>query len=161
MMITQLLREYADYDLWANERFVQRLEREPDAILDQELRSSFPSIRSTILHIRNAEHTWWCRITGNKGSWPAEADERIGNLMKHSAILRAHVHALDEAGLLAEHTYHDLKGNAHVQPVWRMLMHCFNHSTQHRGQLITMMRSLGLDGIPANDMVVYQRTLAQ
>jgi uncharacterized damage-inducible protein DinB len=40
-------------------------------------------------------------------------------------------------------------------------LHCFNHSTQHRGQLITMMRTLGLDRIPATDLIVYQRSLRQ
>jgi uncharacterized damage-inducible protein DinB len=38
-----------------------------------------------------------------------------------------------------------------------MLLHCFNHSTQHRGQVITMMRTVGLVDIPANDLVVFQR----
>lgn len=155
-----LLREFADYDHWANARFVHRSEREPESVLDEPVKSSFPSIRATLLHIRDAEHTWWCRITGNKGAWPAEADRSIASLLKHSLILRDHVHALDDAGILASCTYHDLKGNTHVQPVWRMLMHCFNHSTQHRGQLITMMRSLGLEDIPATDLVVYHRTLA-
>jgi uncharacterized damage-inducible protein DinB len=53
--------------------------------------------------------------------------------------------------------YPDLRGNLHRQPVWQLLLHCFNHSTQHRGQVITLMRTLGLGDIPANDLVVFQR----
>jgi uncharacterized damage-inducible protein DinB len=46
-----------------------------------------------------------------------------------------------------------------MQPAWQLILHCLNHSTQHRGQLISQMRALGMEDIPANDLVVYQRTL--
>ena len=54
-------------------------------------------------------------------------------------------------------TYRDLRGNAHRQSAWQMIMHCCNHSTQHRGQLITQMRQLGLEEIPATDLVRFWR----
>ncbi|WKZ66543.1 MAG: DinB family protein [Flavobacteriales bacterium] len=159
MSITFLLREYADYDLWANTRFVQRLAVEPDAVLDAPVRSSFPSLRSTLLHIRDAEHVWRCRLTGERHSWPAEPSLDPATLVDHASRLHGLVSGMDEADLLSLRTYRDLKGNEHRSAAWRMLMHCYNHSTQHRGQLITMMRGLGLDGIPANDLIVYQRSL--
>ncbi len=156
-----LIRHYADYDLWANTRFVERLAAETDELLDRPAPGSFPSLRATLLHIRDAEHTWWGRLTGTATRWPAEEDRSIDGLRKHGAILRDHVHVLTSDDLARERTYHDLRGNAHTQPAWHMIMHCFNHSTQHRGQVITQMRALGLDAIPANDMVVFQRTLAR
>lgn len=159
MTIKPLLDQYADYDLWANSRFVERLQREPDAVLDHPVPSSFPSLRATILHIRDAENAWLCRLMGTDVSWPAEEARSIDGLLKFSARLRDLVHGMDDGALLADRTYKDLRGNQHSQPAWTMLMHCFNHSTQHRGQLITMMRALQLDGIPANDLVVYQRSL--
>jgi uncharacterized damage-inducible protein DinB len=155
----EILEHYADYDRWANERFVERLEREPEAVLDRQVSSSFPSLRATILHIRDAENTWWGRITGTTVSWPAEASNNIDGLLKYSERLQELVKSCSEAELRREFTYADLRGNEHTQPVWQALMHCLNHSTQHRGQLITMMRSLGLAEIPANDLVVYQRSL--
>ena len=159
MTIKPLLDQYADYDLWANTRFVQRLQREPEEVLDRHVPSSFPSLRATILHIRDAENAWFCRLSGTVAAWPAEAATDIGGLLKYTARLRDLVHSMDMASLLADRTYKDLRGNQHRQPAWPMLMHCFNHSTQHRGQLITLMRALQLDEIPANDLVAYQRTL--
>lgn len=156
----QLLREYAAYDQWANERFVQRLARETDAMLDRPVSSSFPSLRATLLHIRDAENAWLCRLTGAPVQWPAEASKDIHTWLPYTRRLRAYVEGLNDADLNTECTYHDLRGNAHKQVRWRMLMHCFNHSTQHRGQLITMMRALGLDDIPANDLVRFQREQA-
>lgn len=159
MTIKPLLDQYASYDLWANTRFVHRLLREPGEVLDRHVPSSFPSLRATILHIRDAENAWFCRLTGTVPSWPAETDNDISGLLKYSTRLRDLVRDMDVATLLADRTYNDLRGNQHTQPAWPMLMHCFNHSTQHRGQLISMMRALGLDEIPANDLVAYQRTL--
>jgi len=154
-----LLDHFADYDLWANTRFVERLQRESDSVLDQAVPSSFPSLRATLLHIRDAEHVWWCRLTGTPTRWPAEEDSAIPSLIPHTLKLHTLVHAFDPPRLHEEHAYQDLRGNTHRQPAWMMLLHCLNHSTQHRAQLITMMRALGLRDIPANDLVVFQRTL--
>ncbi len=156
-MITSLLHEYADYDLWANERFVERLGRESDSVLDAHAPSSFPTLRRTLLHIRDAECAWACRIAGEPVRWPAELSLEVVTLLSHSKRLRDLVHGMDGAALLSDRVYRDLKGNEHRSTVWRMLMHCFNHSTQHRGQIITQMRQLGLEGIPANDLIVHQR----
>jgi uncharacterized damage-inducible protein DinB len=37
------------------------------------------------------------------------------------------------------------------------LQHVFNHSTFHRGQLVTMLRQAGIAGIPRTDLVAYTR----
>lgn len=154
-----LLKQYAAYDLWANRNFVDRLSQENDEILDRNIPSSFPSLRATILHIRNAEHVWTMRLKKEEYSWPAEPSTAIDNLIHHSTVLHDHVQAMNESGLIEQITYSDLRGNIHKQPAWELVMHCFNHGTQHRGQLITMMRAVGLDRIPANDLVNYQRQL--
>jgi len=161
MDIALLIDEYAAYDLWANTRLVDRLAREHDAVLDAPVRSSFPSLRATLLHIRDAHHVWTCRLTGARHNWPAEEDRAIGTLLKHATVLRDHVRGLDVAALERTHTYHDLKGNPHEQVAWRMLMHAFNHASYHRGQVVTMMRQQELDEVPALDLVVFQRQLAR
>lgn len=158
-MVPTLLKQYAAYDLWANKRFVDRLLEESEEVLDRNVPSSFPSLRATMLHIRNAEHVWTAQLKNEKYAWPAEASTAIENLIHHSTILHDHVQGMNENDLIEQITYSDLRGNAHAQPAWELVMHCFNHSTQHRGQLITMMRALGMERIPANDLVVYQRQI--
>jgi len=160
-MIATLLHECAAYGLWANERFVERLSREPDSTLDANAPSSFPTLRRTLLHIRDAESAWTCRILGEPVQWPAEPGMAIDTLLHQSRRLHALVTSMDDHALGGERAYKDLKGNEHRSAVWRMLMHCLNHSTKHRGQLITQMRQLGLEEIPANDLIVYQRSLAR
>lgn len=155
-----LVDQYMAYDRWANTRFVERLLQEPAEVLDAHVPSSFPSLRTTMLHVRDAGHVWLCRLSGAPHRWPAQDDTSLHTVMPHLQRLHDHVCGLDEEGLLAEHAYADLKGNVHRQPAWQMIMHCINHGTQHRGQLITMMRALGLAEIPANDLVVFQRSAA-
>ena len=157
--IAALLYEYAAYDLWANTRFVDRLRREPDAILDVQTPNSFPSLRKTVLHIRDAENAWMCRLLGEPVPWPADEGDDLDGLLRVSKRLHDLTLSYDEAALHGEREYRTLKGDPFRSMVWRMLHHCFNHSTQHRGQLITMMRALDLAEIPANDLVVFQRTL--
>lgn len=152
-----ILHEYAAYDLWANARFVERLNREPDEVLDAVVPSSFSSLRTTVLHIRDAENAWMCRIQGTEVPWPADATTDLGGLVRVCTRLHDLVYGMDEAIMQEGRGYKTLKGDPQRSTIWRMLHHCFNHSTQHRGQLITMMRSLGLTDIPANDLVVYQR----
>lgn len=161
MQAHPLLEQYAAYDLWANTLFVRRLDREPADVLDRNTPSSFPTLRQTLLHIRNAEHVWLRRVRNEPYTWPAEEDMAIGSVLKHCVLLRDHVAVLDEGALANVVNYKDLRGNEHSSPVWQMLMHCFNHSSYHRGQLVTMMRALGMDEVPASDMIAYFRSLAK
>lgn len=159
--ITTLIHEYAAYDRWANARFIERLASEDAAVLDATTPSSFPTLRKTLLHIRDAEHAWACRLSGTLPSWPAEAGVELSTVLPHVDRFHNLVRAYNEADFLSERSYKDLKGREHTSAVWRMVMHCLNHSTQHRGQLITMMRALGLQNIPANDLIVFQRLSAE
>ena len=159
-MMTTLLHEYARYNLWANTLFVERLRNAPDHVLDTEVPSSFPTLRATLLHIRDAENAWSCRLQGATVPWPANDRSDITDLIPHSKVLCDLILGYDEGLLLETREFKRLKGDPQRSTVWRMVHHCFNHSTQHRGQLITMMRALGLDGIPGNDLVLYQRSMS-
>lgn len=161
MRIKDLLDHFAAYDQWANARLADRLAREPDTVLDAPVKSSFPSLRATLMHMRDAECVWRQRSMGERPTWPAEASTEVGTFMRYVDLMRAHVLALSEDDLLDTITYQDLRGNTHAQPRWQALLHCFNHSTYHRGQLVTMMRMLELGEIPQLDLVVYQRLAAK
>lgn len=157
--MTEIIRQYADYGLWANTRFVERLLHEPDDVLDRHAGGSFPTLRDTLLHLRDAENTWWGRLTGTPTTWPAMPERSLDTALPVFQRFHALVTGLDGETLSAIISYSDLKGRVHQQPAWQLVLHCINHGTQHRGQLITQMRLLGLGDIPANDLVVYQRTL--
>lgn len=159
MITTALIHQYVDYDRWASMLFVQRLSAEPPAVLDAPVASSFPSLRSTVLHLRDAINAWYRRLDGLAPQWPAEEGTDLEGLLRHGGLFHAKVKAMDETALSRTVNYTDLRGNAHAQPAWQMIMHACNHATYHRGQLVTIMHALGLKDIPSTDLVKYQRSL--
>jgi uncharacterized damage-inducible protein DinB len=62
-----------------------------------------------------------------------------------------------ETALADVFTYQNLKGEQFTQPIFQMLIHVFNHGTYHRGQMVTMLRQLGVEKIPATDFIVWSR----
>ncbi len=124
------------------------------------MKSSFPSLRGTLMHIRNSECIWLDRLLERAPRWPAEAHEGFDTFLHHIIAIRDHVRSLGEKESGGYGGLQDLRGNVHRQQRWQILMHCFNHSSYHRGQLVTMMRQLDLTDIPAMDLVVFQRLQA-
>ncbi len=150
-----LIHLLAAYDLWANTRLVERLHREPDTVLDRHVKSSFPSLRKTIVHIRDSGNVWYARIFDRQAlSFAPE----IGSLLQISVALRDQTLLLDEVMLLQEVAY-ERSGQRYVQPRWQLLAHCYNHASYHRGQVITLMHQLDLGEVPNTDLVGYQRLL--
>ncbi|MBP1650584.1 MAG: DinB family protein [Bacteroidetes bacterium] len=58
----EVVLNLAGYHLWANQRLVTVLKKLTEAQLDQEVVSSFPSIRQTVYHVWDAESVWKQRI---------------------------------------------------------------------------------------------------
>jgi uncharacterized damage-inducible protein DinB len=68
-----------------------------------------------------------------------------------------YVRQLDTPAMESDLIYKNSKGEQFFQPLPEVLMHVFNHGNYHRGQLVTMMRSLGAQLIPATDFILYTR----
>ncbi|MFK5047672.1 DinB family protein, partial [Klebsiella pneumoniae] len=62
-----------------------------------------------------------------------------------------------ENELKASFTYKNLKGMLFSNEVWKTVHHVMNHSTYHRGQIVTMLRQLGVTQIPQSDYIAFIR----
>lgn len=158
-----ILENYTDYNLWANTKITDALRIIGPSLIDKEIASSFTSIRKTTYHIWGAEELWWKRLHGESlAKVPAmdfsgSYDEAVKHFLTVSKKFAELVKEKDENYLQTSNTYKDTRGNTWTNPHWQMIMHCMNHSTFHRGQLVTMMRAVGITTIPATDMIVYFR----
>lgn len=162
----ELLSTYVNYNLWANKRIVEML-RENSALIDKEVKSSFTSLRKTMYHIWGAEELWYKRLHGEsldhvpamdfKGSFE-EAEVKFIFISK---LFHEFVSSKDENFFTQPCSYKDTRGNPYTHPHWWMIHHCMNHSTFHRGQLVTMLRAVGVTTIHATDMIVYFRETKQ
>jgi uncharacterized damage-inducible protein DinB len=66
----------------------------------------------------------------------------------------------DDSFFTSSISYKDLAGNAHTNKNSEIIFHVMNHSSFHRGQLVTMLRNTGFEGkMPRTDMIVYFREL--
>lgn len=156
--ITYLMKNYANYNLWANTTLVSWLKTKAVPVLEQEVPSSFPSIKLTLVHIWHTERYWLSIL---KKESPVTFNEFTGTvqdvfdaLLKTSRELAAIVHAM---------TDEKVQSRTLIESQWfrcdfrnfEYIMHLANHSTYHRGQVVTIGRNLGFTDAPMTDYNFY------
>ena len=159
----KILLNYAAYNLWANQRITDVVTNLSEEQLDQEIKSSFPSIRLTVSHLWDVEAVWWQRMKLKETvEWPGKTFngsilELTTQLMQQSKQWKEWVDLATETALEHEFIYKNSKRDQFKQPVYEVLHHLFNHQAFHRGQLITMFRQVGLTEIPNTDLIAFYR----
>ena len=141
------------YSGWANRKLIEgcwTLTREE---LNRDLGSSHKNIIATLRHIYYAERVWLWRLRTDAMPRAIEIGDQSlfrdpdpePNLFEVrerwpdiSNGLSQYVENMLEADLDA-----DLRGPDAAIPKWKLLLHIVNHSTLHRGQVVSMMRQLG------------------
>ena len=159
-----VLHQFAAYNLWANSALCACIQDLPPEVQTQQVVSSFTSLQATLLHMWDAENIWWQRMKLQelvvrpsddfKGATPAV----IKGLLDTSKQWADWVQEALPHMLAHEFIYQTSKKEKFKQPVYQMLLHLFNHSTYHRGQLVTLLRQLQADAIPATDFIVWSRS---
>lgn len=156
--------QYVRYNVWANETLATVLSAQTNEILDKELVSSFPTIRKTVFHIADAQHVWLSRMRGvSPADWPSkslDASQAITALRATSSGFEEFVSRKENTFFEEICSYVTLDQTKYQETNGNIIMHCMNHSTFHRGQLITLLRQTGLEGkIPSTDLITYLRNL--
>lgn len=149
---------YCTYNEWANERTAAWLATATEEAMTREIESSFKNLRKTALHIWSAEYLWLQVLKDEPydanptKDFEGNTDELIKGWLEASAAFRAYAERLDES---------ELSGTRGSTPlaVTDIIQHCMNHSTYHRGQLITMGRQAGLTDPPQTDFIHYVRRM--
>jgi uncharacterized damage-inducible protein DinB len=157
----ELINTYLDYNLWANKRITAVVTSINPSLYDVEVKSSFPSLRKTVHHIWDAELAWLARLKKEVVSWPPSAqfkDPAIDDFLKTSDAFVDYVKSKGDNFLSEISPYKDSKGAQHSNLHSEMIMHCMNHSTYHRGQLVTILRGLGVTEIPSTDLITWYRS---
>lgn len=160
----QLLKQMAAYNVWANHRVTYHIQQMPEHTWMQRTPSSFDSLFKTILHMWDAESGWFQRMRNHEhiiypsvNFDPGMKDACNGLLHQSMEWEKLLLELVDNEILHSNLYYQNTKGEHFVQPVYEVVLHVFNHSTYHRGQLITMMRQLGETNLPATDFIHFTR----
>jgi uncharacterized damage-inducible protein DinB len=155
-----------EFDKWATKRIFEIVAALNEDQYSRNLNSSHGGVRGTLVHAYGAEWIWLERW---KGTSPTALinEEDIATfqlLQERWASLRVQMdqfsQSLTEDKLRSPLSYKDLKGNAYSQILWHQIQHLINHSTYHRGQVVTMLRQLGVKPV-ATDLIAYYRQLSR
>lgn len=166
MNLADIKRQF-EYTEWANDLAMEAAANLADENLRREVGVSHGSIFGTLLHMAGAEWIWLERWHGHSpgkaeawAKWTAQACADLPTLQerwREVADRRARfVSELDEDGLAADLHFKLLSGDASSMPLVDQMQHVVNHATMHRGQIISMIRQLGIDP-PSTDLIFYLR----
>ncbi|RTL51537.1 MAG: hypothetical protein EKK39_07980 [Sphingobacteriales bacterium] len=158
-----LIISYAIYNQWANLQLIHVIQNLEPAKHHQTVVSSFPSIYSTLLHLMGAETIWWQRLREEpQTAWQLKdaglsTSDVLNGLARQDTLWVEWMNGLNDEQLEKVIVYKNLKKEYFEQPLWQILLHIFNHSTYHRGQLVTMLRQLGITELPSTDYIQWVR----
>lgn len=159
----ELLLQYASFNIWAYQKLFEALKQLSVEQINTETESSFPTVYKTFLHLWDAESIWWQRlklaeqIDLPSTTFTGDFEELQKKLLSQSKQWEEWVSNAGEHQLQHVFAYQNSKTEQLKQPVYQMLLHLFNHSTMHRGQVITMLRKFGVTKIPRTDFLVFAR----
>ncbi len=163
MTLDQQLKDYAYFNVWAHQRLVDWLRSHPEELLEQETPSSFPSLKLTLLHIWSAEKVWMERLQQVPFTsfialtFTGSAEMVCDGLLGNADVLAEYINAQDATYFEESCDFRMMNGTEDRQPRYHMVLHCLQHSTYHRGQIVTMARTLGLTDPPNTDFLGYVR----
>jgi len=159
----ELLQQFSAYNVWANRLLLEAINNLPAEKQTQTVQSSFNSLQKTVVHMWDAESIWWQRLKLSErilrasDSFNGTFSEAAANLLQQNKQWNEWVMNAQEHMLQHSFIYQNSKREQFKQPVYQMLLHLFNHNTYHRGQLVIMLRQVGVENIPATDFIVWSR----
>jgi uncharacterized damage-inducible protein DinB len=160
----EILLQFARYHAWANKRMIEAMLNLDDETLDQEVASSFNSLRATVYHLWSAEFVWLQRLQlTEQPVWVEQVfkgtfQEACQEWQRASETLVQFIEKqYDDKGMEHVFQYYNSQKKSFKNKVGETLLHVFNHGTYHRGQLVTMLRQVGVAKIPNTDFIAFIR----
>jgi uncharacterized damage-inducible protein DinB len=157
MHLQKLTNRFLRYNLWANERITSWLITLSRNVLYQKTGSSFGTIDRTLQHILSAQVYWHTilakgQINAFDQSMKENAvDQVIADLILSSQQLINDLSIFNEQQLIESIQVSDSK-----QSRYEYILHVVNHSSYHRGQIVTRCRALAItEEIPVTDYDAY------
>jgi uncharacterized damage-inducible protein DinB len=148
------------YNRWANERTVAACRQLTTEEYERKIGGGWPSVRDTLVHVGSATKAWHDRLLGEApsrlltGADVPELDAAVVLLEEADALLTRFVldTPAERRGEIV--AFRNLQGAVRKVPLWTLFRHAVNHASYHRGQISTMIRSMGKDP-KSTDLVVW------
>lgn len=149
------------YHQWATQKILSHTDQFGDDIYTQAGGGSFPSIKETVSHVITVEKLWLLRMTGI--SKPAvehfhveTARDAIQAFLLLHAEMELYFASLSEEQWQEVMPFTNLKGQSFEETREEMLFTFINHASYHRGQITSLLRQFGKEGI-AVDYIYFSK----
>lgn len=155
------IQNYLSFNQWANERIILYLRTLPADCFKKHIISSFSSIDATLQHMLRTQRFWTAFVASEDiqhFDWSVKDIDTnliLDELEIQSAKMKNQLSTLEES-VLFEKLSLDMPWCKNQLSRYEYIVHVINHSTFHRGQIITMVRQLGFkEGIPNTDYNMF------
>jgi len=161
-MLDAYFRMLCDYSYWAHRRVWGCVLQLDEVRFTQVMGPDQTSVHAQMAHVVSAEWVWISRLRGvspDHTLTTADLPTRAAIRTRWDAVeadVRAFVAGLDDAALLAEVAYTTTKGAPQHEACHALLAHLFNHGTDHRAQVLSLIGQLGGPTVE-QDMLFYLR----
>jgi uncharacterized damage-inducible protein DinB len=153
-------RQLLLYTLWADRVCLKALEEVAAEDLVRDTGTSFGSLLGTLSHILCSQRVWLVRFEGkilarvpDLTDFP-DWETLTAAWNETSAELGFFLASLTAEQVSADLTWTSLEGVSYTRPLWQPVLHLVNHSTYHRGQVVSQLRQLGYEP-PSTDLVYF------
>ncbi|HEV8265473.1 MAG TPA: DinB family protein [Gemmatimonadales bacterium] len=161
-MTREEVLELFAYNAWANRTLFDAVAAVPVEDYLRDLKSSHGGIHGTLCHTVWAEQLWLTRWLGTPP--PAVPQGRdlsaladVRRRWEEVETQRARfLTGLTEARLDEQVRVKPTTGGEYLHSYRQMVRHLVNHSSYHRGQVVTMMRQVGVKP-PSTDLILFYR----
>jgi uncharacterized damage-inducible protein DinB len=153
-------RTHIRYTNWASGKVLDAARQLSSEDLTRATGISHESILGTLSHIHFADRIWYSRLD------PAEPVIKNADLPTLEARWpeiqqkwQAWADSISDADLDRVISYKSMDGKPYTATTSQIVLHVVNHATLHRGQVMGMIRQLGIVP-PATDFMFYLRETA-
>jgi uncharacterized damage-inducible protein DinB len=165
-MTLQEIKLLHAYTAWANNRIFDAVAQLSDEQYMRDMKSSHGGIQGTLNHIVAAEKMWISRLVGKPDAKlmtvqeaPSLADlkavwEKVGFGMAQF------LGTMTDRKLQETFAVTYASGETLTYLYWQAIQHMVDHSSYHRGQIVTMMRQLGVKP-PGTGLIGFYREVGK
>ena len=147
------------YNSWATNRTFETLDQLTDEQYSKDMRTSHGSIKGTMVHLVGAEKIWLERFNEAPqpflGENPPETVAELRTIWEQTGHATAKwLGMMNDRKLAETFSMKSRKGDQLTPVFWQAFQHVTNHSTYHRGQVVAMLRQIGV-APKGTDMILF------
>ena len=153
-------RDLLLYMLWADRTTLRAVREVRPDDLRRDAGISYGSLLGTMAHMLGSQRRWLARFSGHAPAhMPTLADfpdllSWITAWEETASQIEAFLAALTDEQLAAPLTWIGTEGETSTCPLWQPVVHLVNHTSYHRGQIVSLLRQMGYQP-PTTDLIRY------